>query len=107
MKLLLLCALRYLGQNLTFDDLHEYCAINRQTIWEFIHQFIEFGSFTLYNTYVRNLHNATKMKDCADEYSKAGFPGCIGSTDATHIVMENCTYRLRQLHLGHKLAHTA
>ena len=37
----------------------------------------------------------------------AGFPGCIGSTDATHIVMERCEWRLRQLHLGYKLAHTA
>jgi len=31
----------------------------------------------------------------------------ISSTDATHIVMENCSYRLRQLHLDHKLSHTA
>ena len=33
--------------------------------------------------------------------------GCIGSTDATHIVMERLSYRLRHLHLGYKLVHTA
>ena len=37
----------------------------------------------------------------------AGFPGCIGSSDASHIVMEVCPYRLHQLHLGYKLCHTA
>ena len=36
-----------------------------------------------------------------------GFSGCVGSTDASHIVMERCAYRLRQLHLGYKLTHTA
>ena len=105
--LLILCALRYLGRSVTLDDLEEYCAINRQTIREFIHLFFEFGSSTLYNRYVKCPQNATEMKDCGDEYSKAGFPRCIGSTDATHIVMENCSYRLRQLHLGFKLSHTA
>ena len=105
--LLILCALRYLGRCVTLDDLQEYCAVNIQTIREFIHLFIEFGSSHLYNLYVKCPQNATEMKDCGDEYEKAGFAGCIGSTDATHMVMEKCSYRLRQLHLGFKLAHTA
>jgi hypothetical protein len=45
--------------------------------------------------------------DCETEYKMAGFPGCAGSTDATHIIIEVRSYRLRQLHLGYKLAHTA
>ena len=32
----------------------------------------------------------------------AGFPGCIGSADATHIPLENVTASLRQAHLGFK-----
>jgi len=42
-----------------------------------------------------------------NEFSKAGFNGCIGSTDATHIIIEKCQYRLRQSHLGGKLNLTA
>ena len=37
----------------------------------------------------------------------AGFPGCVRSTDATHVILERGPLRLRQLHLGYKLAHTA
>ena len=37
------------------------------------------------------------------EMSIAGFPGCFGSTDATHIPMEGCANRLRQTHSGFKL----
>ena len=47
------------------------------------------------------------MEDCEFEFLMAGFPGCIGSTGASHIIMEVCTYRLRQMHLGYKLAHSA
>jgi hypothetical protein len=27
------------------------------------------------------------------EYQVAGFPGCVGSTDCTHITTERCEYR--------------
>ena len=36
----------------------------------------------------------------------AGLPGCVGSTDATHVVIERCAYRLRNQHLGGKDSHT-
>ena len=104
MTLLLLCALRYLGRRLTMDDLEEYCGINGETIRQFVHKFLDFGSSVLYNKYVKNPQNALEMKGYEFKYINAGFPGCIGSTDATHIIID---YRLRQLHLGYKLAHTA
>ena len=36
----------------------------------------------------------------------AGFPGCVGYTDATHVILEIFPFRLRQLYLGYKLTHT-
>ena len=105
--LLLLCLLRYLGCGWTFDDLQESTSINPETIRNFLHKFLEFGSTTLYKKYVRNPIITEDVKGCEAEFLSAGFPGCIGSTDATHIVMEICSYRLRQLHLGYKLPHTA
>ena len=36
------------------------------------------------------------------EYSEAGFPGCVGSSDCTHIVTDWCEYNLKNNHLGPK-----
>ena len=33
----------------------------------------------------------------------AGFPGCIGSTDATHISLDKVTASFRQTHIGYKM----
>jgi hypothetical protein len=41
------------------------------------------------------------------EYEKAGLPGCVGSMDATHKLLEKVEYRLRQSHLGFKSSHTS
>ena len=42
-----------------------------------------------------------------EEYRQAGLPGCVGSTDAPHILLEEVEYRLQQNHLGFKTSHTA
>ena len=107
LDLLVLCALRYLGRVWTLPDIEEATAINRETIRLFLHKFIEFGSTLLYSKHVTIPTTEEELQDCEVEYHKAGFPGCIGSSDATHIVMEKCKYSLRQLHLGYKLTHTA
>ena len=38
------------------------------------------------------------------DFRQAGFPGCVSSTDATHIVLDNCSRRLKYLHKGFKLS---
>ena len=107
LELIILCALRYLGRALTFDDLEEYTGISTETIRLGLHKVLLFGSTNLYNKYVKNPLNATSFLDCESKYISAGFPGCVGSSDASHVIIEKCSYRLRQLHLGYKLAHTA
>jgi hypothetical protein len=37
----------------------------------------------------------------------AGFPGAVGSTDATHVILERVSNCNRQAHLGFKSSHTA
>jgi hypothetical protein len=41
------------------------------------------------------------------EYRLAGFPGAVGSSDATHVVLERVQFKHRQSHLGFKMTHTA
>ena len=102
-----MCALRYLGTGWRLSDLCEAVVINHETIRLFISKFIEFGSLTLYNRFVVKPRDLNELNDCNNEFSLAGLPGCIGSTDATHVIMEQCLYKLRQLHLGYKKEHTA
>ena len=35
-----------------------------------------------------------------NEMELGGFPGCVGSTDATHIALEQCSARLKNAHAG-------
>jgi hypothetical protein len=105
--LLLLCALRYLGRGWTFDDLSENTGISEEIIRVFFHKFIEFGSTVLYKRYVVAPKTAEEALEHTGPYTKAGLPGCVGSMDATHILLEKVEYRLRQSHLGFKSSHTA
>ena len=50
---------------------------------------------------------AEEIEDAISEFKEAGFDGCIGSADATHVIMEKCTARLKNQHLGDKMPHTA
>ena len=43
-----------------------------------------------------------ELRECEFEYRKAGFPGCIGSTDATQIPLEKVRFAIRQPHLVFK-----
>ena len=99
--------LRYLGRSVTIDDLHEESCVGRETIRVFIHTFLVFGSTVLYDKHVSTPFTSDDLSECEREYKKAGLPGCIGSTDATHIVIENAPYRLRQYHLGYKMKRTS
>ena len=37
------------------------------------------------------------------EFVEAGLPGCVGSTDATHVALIRCPAMLRNYNMGHKL----
>jgi len=102
-ELLLLGTLQYLGRGWTFDDLEEQTAINEETHRQFFHVFILFGSTVLYNKYVKAPRTKEEASDCAYEMGLAGFHGCIGSSDATHVGLEKCGWRLAQMHKGPKL----
>ena len=99
----MLCVLRCLGRGWTIDDLHENTLINTETIRLFIQKFIIWGSTTLYDKYVKCPMSPDELGDCEQEFDLAGLPGCVGLTNATHIIIEKCPYKLRQLHMDYKL----
>jgi hypothetical protein len=106
-RLKLLGPRRYLGpRGWTFDDLEESTFITREVHRVIFHNFIEFGSKSLFPMYVLVPSTLEELRDCELEYRAAGFPGCIGSADATHIPVKKVSYGRRQAHLGFKLAST-
>jgi hypothetical protein len=102
-ELMLLGALRYLGRGWTFDDVEEATAINEETHRQFFHAFVTWGSDTLFHKYVISPTTKEEADKNSQEFGKAGFHGCIGSSDATHVGMEKCSHWLKQAHLGAKL----
>ena len=101
-ELLLLGSLRYLGRGWTFSDMKDVTYISRDVHRKFFHQFVKFGAKVLYPMYVSVPQTEAELRDCENEYAIAGFPGCIGSTDATYIPLEKDCFSLRQTHLGGK-----
>eukprot|EP00804_Cyclotella_cryptica_P015709 CCRYP_019516-RA/>CCRYP_019516-RA protein AED:0.25 eAED:0.25 QI:0/0/0/1/1/1/2/0/275 len=105
-ELLVLGALRYLGRGWTFDDIEECTAVSQEVHRVFFGKFIEFGSTVLYNKYVVYPKNFKEAKDHMIEFTVAGLPGALGSTDATHITIWQCEYNLRNNHLDGKSSST-
>jgi hypothetical protein len=105
-QLLLMGSLRYLGRGLTFDDLEESTFISRDVHRVFFHAFVEYGAKKLYPLYVSMPQSIEELRECEHAYRIAGFPGCIGSTDATHIPLDKVAFSLRQAHLGFKTSCT-
>lgn len=101
-ELLLLASLRYLGRGWTFDDLEEATAISRENIRQFFHVFINFGATVLFPMHVQAPQVSDEAITHTIEFGRAGLPGCVGSMDATHVSIEKCTHRLRQIHSGPK-----
>ena len=98
-KLLLLGALRYLGRGHTFDDIEEATAISREVNRNFLHTFLKYGSTVLYQRHVIDAACLTAPSKYEKLFAAAGFNGCMGSTDATHVGMLSCTNWAAHNHL--------
>jgi hypothetical protein len=55
-----------------------------------IESFFYWGSTVLFETYVKYPKLADQCKHYTTDMDSAGFHGCAGSTDATHITMMRC-----------------
>ena len=103
LKLLLLGSLRYLGRAWTFDDIHEANGISRETNRNFFSVFMEYGSTNLYKKYVLDVADSIDIANHENLFAMAGMNGCVGSGDATHIMMLNCPSWATNSHKGFKL----
>jgi len=86
-ELLVLGSLRYFGCGWTFDDVEENTAISKEVHRTFFHCFVEFGSTVLYEKYILTPVFGNVAKTHMREFKEAGFPGCVGFSDATLMIL--------------------
>jgi DDE superfamily endonuclease len=96
-----------MGRGWTFDDLEESTGVSAEVHRKFTHLFLEKCREKICPKYIRYPETEEEVKDAMAEFSEAGFHGCIGSTDATHVILEKCSASLKNMHLGGKLSQTA
>ena len=102
-ELLVLGVLRYLGRGWCFDDLEEQTCISETTHRSFLHVYLLWASTTMFEKYVTLPSDGKVAQEWAIEYLLAGFAGCMGSMDATHVGMLKCFYKLKQFNDSWKL----
>ena len=93
---LVLGSLHYIGHGWTFDDIEEQTTISREMHRLFFHNFINFCSTSLYLWFVLTPLHLPEAWPNMQKYQYAGFPGCVSSTDCTHITTKRCEYHLVQ-----------
>jgi hypothetical protein len=89
-ELLLLGLLIYPGGSWTFDDIEESTVILAEMHCTFLHHFLNYGSTALFQKFVTFPINFAEAKTHMAEFAVAGFPGCIGSANCTHISTKHC-----------------
>ena len=103
LKLLLLGCLRYIGRAWTYDDIYEANGISIGTNRQFIFCFINYGSTVLYKKWVVDSRVNRNLNEQESVFKQAGFNGCIGSSDGTHVPMLKCSQWASNSHKGFKL----
>jgi len=95
----LLGCLRILGRGNVSDDIVEILGIGDTTVNEMFKTFLRNYSDAYFDTYVY-VPDGEEMDKVVEDYSKMGFPGCVGSMDVTHILWHKCPSRLRHVCTG-------
>jgi hypothetical protein len=71
---------------------------------QFFHVSMEWGSTVFFDCCVVHPTNAEEAATHTHKMVIAGFDGCVGSSDATHVGMEKCSYRIANMNTGAKLS---
>ena len=95
--------MQYIGRAWTLDALCEANGISINVNWDFLLCFIEYGSTILYKKWVLDPNLNTDIREQESVFKMAGFDGCIGLSDGTHIPMLKCSQWASNSHKGFKL----
>ena len=106
LEILMLGSLRCLGRGWTFDDLFEATYVSQDVHRVFLKVYTKACRKHLHPKWVKRPETEEDIEDCMHESKLAGFDGCIGSADVTHMVLERCYSRLKNQNSGSKSSHS-
>jgi len=92
--LLLLGALRYLGRHCHFDDLLEATKIDKETHRRFFICLCAWGRTRFFGKFCSAPSTPEEISKITTIYTAAGFPGCMGSFDVTHVPLQSLSVNL-------------
>lgn len=94
----LLCCLRVLGRDECFCSIEEMSDVPEKTVWWFFKTFIINFPKCLKNEVLRPPKEGVELAKVMNVYTKMGFPGAVGSVDATHVRWHMCP--VEKVHLA-------
>jgi hypothetical protein len=90
LELLMMGSLAILGDTVNFENLPDMTNISTQTHRNFFESFMAFGRKVIYPMKVKLPETLPEFCSALSYYQKLGFPGAIGSVDATHVRLWRC-----------------
>ena len=94
----LLCCLRVLGRDECFDSIEDMSDVPEKTVWWFFKTFISNFPKALLNDVIKPPKEGVELQKVMNVYTRMGFPGAVGSVDATHIRWHMCP--VEKVHLA-------
>ena len=88
-----LASLRMLGRDYYTDDVVEILNVGEETARFFMLAFIRGVSKEMYSTYVY-VPEGEELNSVVEGYRRAGLPGCVGSMDCTHVVLDKAAKKV-------------
>ena len=90
-ELKILIALRILGRDACADDCSENTGVSEQSCNRYFKQFVINYSYKCFSKYVYFPEvGSAELTSVMEVYRLLGFPGCLGSLDATHVKWDKC-----------------
>ena len=86
----LLCCLRVLGRDDCCDAIEEFSSVPEKTVWWFFKIFLKNFPRVLFKDVIKLPKEGEELNKVMNVYRKMGFPGAVGSVDATHIRWHMC-----------------
>ena len=96
----LLCCLRVLGRDDCFDAIEEMSDVPEKTVYQFFKVFIVRFPECLKSETIKVPAEGEELDRVMHVYAKMGFPGAVGSVDATHVRWHMCPVDFRHLATG-------
>lgn len=81
--------LNYIGRGTFHDDVAELSGCSKELHRKSFHKLIKYVYSNLKDIYIRYPVN-DELEEVLKEYENIGFPGAVGSIDATHVKWFRC-----------------